>query len=245
MSINVSIEFGVHNLKEISKDELNQILDDHYLWLKDHKDGKRADLRGRCLESFDLSGKDLSQADLRGASFRKCNLKGVDFTKADLRDADLTMANLTVAKLDYADLRDADIPHAHLDEVSAEKARFVGCLLWDTSFLNAKLIHADFYLTRLCDCSFYQADLTGADLFWTDIDDADFTEANLTDVHLVGAANSFWATFDRAIMTVPIITSITMTQFRINTHREREPFEELLFPLSVLDITVFSISHLY
>ena len=61
-----------------AKEELNEILRKHALWLCGDPDGERAD----------LSGADLSGADLRWANLYW----------ADLRWADLTRANLTGAK---------------------------------------------------------------------------------------------------------------------------------------------------
>ena len=59
----------------MNKNELNEILENHYAWLvSDYKNGSRANLR-----NADLRGADLRDADLRGASLRG----------ADLRDADL------------------------------------------------------------------------------------------------------------------------------------------------------------
>ena len=57
----------------MNKNELQIILDDHLKWLKNRREGIRANLRG---------------ADLRGAYLRG----------ADLREADLTRADLTRAK---------------------------------------------------------------------------------------------------------------------------------------------------
>ena len=80
-------------LRTISKQELDKIIDNHKKWLKSGGDeGERANLRSADLRSADLRYADLSSADLRCA----------DLSCADLRSADLRSANLRSADLDYS-----------------------------------------------------------------------------------------------------------------------------------------------
>ena len=51
--------------KEMTKSELNEILEKHRKWLNDEEGGERADLSGANLSGADLSWADLSGADLR------------------------------------------------------------------------------------------------------------------------------------------------------------------------------------
>ena len=53
-------------MKNISKEELNEILQKHKMWLNNDKGGERADLRGIDLKNADLRFTDLRIADLRG-----------------------------------------------------------------------------------------------------------------------------------------------------------------------------------
>ena len=70
-------------LRTISKQELDKIIDNHKKWLKSGGDeGERANLRS---------------ADLRSADLRSANLRS-----ADLRSANLSSANLSYANLDYS-----------------------------------------------------------------------------------------------------------------------------------------------
>ena len=70
-------------MKNITKKELDSILNEHKMWLRNDPEGERAD----------LTGADLVRADLRGA-----NLYGADLREADLTGADLTGADLTGAR---------------------------------------------------------------------------------------------------------------------------------------------------
>jgi hypothetical protein len=92
----------------MKQEELNQILNEHKLWLR-REGGKRADLSGAYLSGADLRSADLRSADLSGA-----NLSGADLSGADLRSADLSGANLRSADLRSADLRSADLSGAYL-----------------------------------------------------------------------------------------------------------------------------------
>ena len=71
---------------EISKDELQDILENHKHWLNRDCNGwesmranlREADLRGVDLRGTDLRGTDLRGADLREADLREADLRGVD-----------------------------------------------------------------------------------------------------------------------------------------------------------------------
>ena len=80
-------------LRNISKEELNKIIDNHKKWLQSGgEEGERADLSSANLRYADLSYADLSYADLSSA----------DLSYANLRSADLSYANLRYADLDFS-----------------------------------------------------------------------------------------------------------------------------------------------
>ena len=67
------------SFRSISRDELNNILKKHTMWLDNEPGGERADLR---------------EADLREADLSRANLIGANLSLADLREADLYKAKL-------------------------------------------------------------------------------------------------------------------------------------------------------
>ena len=67
---------------------LKEILRKHALWLKNEKDGERANLDGANLRGADLQG-----ANLRGANLRWANLREADLRGADLREANLDFSS--------------------------------------------------------------------------------------------------------------------------------------------------------
>ena len=87
-------------IMEMTQRELNEIIENHELWMMGVEEGIRADLR--C-------------ADLRCADLRCVDLNGVILNGADLRCADLRGAYLPV-DLKGTDLRNADLRGAYLPE---------------------------------------------------------------------------------------------------------------------------------
>ena len=113
----------------MTRDELNSALEQHALWLRDCKGGKRANLRYADLRGANLRKADLRDADMRdanllgaelhgaylwGASLRGSDLRGASLRGADLRDADMRDADLREADMRDADLREADLRGANL-----------------------------------------------------------------------------------------------------------------------------------
>ena len=144
-------------MKNISIEELNEILQKHEMWLKGEEGGERADLI-----NVDLRGVDLSNINLNGA-----DLKCADLSGADLRNANLMNANLWYTNLSYADLRYADLWNINLSESDLNNAN-----LRDTNLRGANLSYTNLSYT----------DLRGADLRY-----ADLNNANLWDANLIGA----------------------------------------------------------
>ena len=86
-------------MRNISKEELNEILQKHKMWLNNDKGGERADLRFADLRSIHLRFADLRFADLRGTDLKNADLRGADLSDANLRGADLRGADLRFADL--------------------------------------------------------------------------------------------------------------------------------------------------
>ena len=80
---------------------LNEILEQHALWIKDSSQGKKADLREADLQWANLQWANLQWADLRGADLRGANLQWANLRGANLRGANLQWANLQDMKINY------------------------------------------------------------------------------------------------------------------------------------------------
>ena len=125
-------------MRNITKEDLNEILRKHELWLKGKYGGERAnlsraDLSGADLCRADLIEADLREADLSGADLREANLLEADLRGANLLEADLRGANLRGANLHGADLKEADLGGVKVNSRTAffhlqcpEEGNFIG-----------------------------------------------------------------------------------------------------------------------
>ena len=149
----------------MNANELKSILEQHNLWLEDHRKGERADLRDADLRGAGLSGANLRDADLRGADLRDADLRDADLSGAnlrgaDLRDADLSGANLKGADLRYADLRGAGLRGAGLDYSVLP----LWCGSLSANFDDRQLIQIAYHLVRAGLCSSNASTETKAEL---------------------------------------------------------------------------------
>ena len=179
-------------MRTISKEELEQILENHKEWIRDDRfesDEKYADLR-----DTDLCGAILRNVDLREANLRRTNLKGADlsesdFSRADLSDADLSDADLSEtclsearlggANLRKANLREANLYSAHLHKANLIGADLSGARLCRAGLMGAILSGANLFGANLHCANLIGADLRGAELFGADLTGADLSKAIL------------------------------------------------------------------
>ena len=126
-------------MKNISVEELNEILEKHEIWLRGEEGGERADLWDTDLRGFDLIDINLSGADLRNSDLGDANLMYADLKYADLKYTDLSYTNLSDADLRGADLRGANLMGADLSDTDISDADLRGTNLWDTDLSNTNL----------------------------------------------------------------------------------------------------------
>jgi len=101
--------------REITKGDLDKILQAHILWVRTFgREGQRADLHRAELSESDLSGAILNKANLSGANLVLANLSNALLISANLSVANLSHANLTGAYLLWADMTGASLEEANL-----------------------------------------------------------------------------------------------------------------------------------
>ena len=137
-------------MRNISQEELKEILKKHEMWLKDEEGGERANLSYVDLKCVDLSYTNLRAANLMGINLSDSNLHNADLTCANLRvanltDADLTNVDLTCANLEGTNLTDADLRNANLKYTNLRctdltSANLENVDLWNANLRNAKLV---------------------------------------------------------------------------------------------------------
>lgn len=145
-------------MKKISREELNEMLVQHELWLN-NEGGEQLNL-----EDVDLNNADLRNADLRNANLKYANLECVNLMNANLecaslecaslRNANLECANLECASLEcanleYANLTNTNLEYAHLRSANLEYAKLRYAKLRYANLRNADLRYADLGRTNL------------------------------------------------------------------------------------------------
>ena len=143
-------------LRKITQEELNKIIDDHQHWLKKDCEGwekMRADL-----SHMDLSyGVDLSYTNLSHANLSNANLIDANLSDTNLSYACLKGVNLSYANLSYACLRGVNLSYA--------------CL----RYVNLRYVN-------LGHTNLSYADLSYANLNYACLRGADLSDANLSEV---------------------------------------------------------------
>jgi uncharacterized protein YjbI with pentapeptide repeats len=160
-------------MKKISKEELNEMLVKHELWLK-NEGGEQLNL-----ENVDLSDANLSDANLRNANLRNANLNNANLRNADLEYADLINANLGYADLRNTDLRNTDLEYADLEYADLENANLINANLRKANLEYANLNNANLGYADLECADLRNANLSCANLRYTDLRNADLINADL------------------------------------------------------------------
>ena len=164
----------MNDYKEIKKEELENMIHLHELWLDGTKGGQRADFSNMNLSKLDLSKLNLSRAIFKGAvliktSLIKTDLEGAQFTNCNLNEADLSYANV-----DWADFRKANLDKANLYQTSFQRTNFC-----NASLIEANLLFANLYKTTIADANLNSAILFGANLSSADLSDSNLNKADI------------------------------------------------------------------
>ncbi len=109
-------------MRDITKEQLSEILEKHRLWLRDDEGGERADLSGSDLRGSNLSYSDLRGSDLRGSNLRYSNLRGSNLSDSNLsgsnlRGSNLRGSNLSYSNLSCSNLSDSDLRGSNLRDI--------------------------------------------------------------------------------------------------------------------------------
>lgn len=127
-------------MKELTPEQLKDILAKHEKWLRDEKGGQMADF-----SNANLSFADLRHANLRDANFRNANLSGANLRYAILRNANLINANLNRALLNGADLSCACLHRADLIGAILDEAVLRCAYLVDANLNNVDMNFNTFF----------------------------------------------------------------------------------------------------
>ena len=157
-------------LRKITQEELNVILENHKHWLI----------------TLGMKGNyaDLSYTDLTGSDLREANLKD-----ADLSCACLNCANLEGVNLRHANLSGANLYGANLAGTNLYGANLYGTNLSGANLSYAYLPHADLIRANLKRATLFRTNLHGANLTCADLEGVDLGAANFAKINLSNVKN--------------------------------------------------------
>ena len=144
--------------RQVSPDEVRQILSDHDLWVKtNHESGQQADFTNCDLRGFDFCSPNeihpfhsmiFRGADLSGVSMERLHFKDCDFTGAKMNqvailkvcfeNCDLSKANLSLARISTTLMLDNQFY-----ETRFSKSKFIACEFEGNAFHKASLDNID------------------------------------------------------------------------------------------------------
>lgn len=220
---------GLYKGKKISEEQLENILADHYRWLKSGKrqyNHGRADLCGADLSGLNLQGANLSYAILNRANLSQsiliskigfppttlegANLQGANLTQANLYGAILENADLTSANLHKANLAYSKCKHAIFSGANLEEANLEGAFMEEASLINANLQKANLLGAHLRNASLMKADMKNAHINYAVMDNANFFRADLSDIEAVHTK------FNKAKLTEAILKRAKLNLAEMN-----------------------------
>ncbi|HEX4193970.1 MAG TPA: pentapeptide repeat-containing protein, partial [Stellaceae bacterium] len=178
---------GLGELRQLTPQELRQILQLHELYLAREAAGRRAVLAYYDLSSADLSEHDLSGADLTGARLHRAILKNTVLRQAKMSTADLRAANLNGADLSGADLRSSCLRGAQLNNAKLPEANMSKVAPVRLDQIEAGRAADDTPRTDLSSIEAHDCDFSGANLNGAAFIRADLTDAILSNTDLCGA----------------------------------------------------------
>ena len=201
MSLNVYMGMIRVATDKVEDNVIESMIENHEKWLKDKKEGKRADFSDLELEGYDFGGKDLSSAIFEDAYLRKASFAGTKLVKANMRGVTGLETDFTEADLSYADISCANVCHSNFEKATLRGANMSDSCLWDNNMKGVNAEAVNFTASQLCDCNFEDADLSAAILLMADLDYAHFDKALCENTFIMYTSNTSWASFEGTDLT--------------------------------------------
>lgn len=127
-------------MKEISQEELNNLLDNHELWLKNPSNDKNRLI----LENYDLSFLEIKNRDLSRASFNKCNMNDMR-----IQNCDLSYTGLYSNKMNNITFSICNFNKTKIYSNDLLRGLFTNCTLTNVRLVNTNLAKAEIRKCKL------------------------------------------------------------------------------------------------
>lgn len=163
-----------------TREDVMQILEQHWKWLENPKEGEQAKFNDVDFEKIEI---DFSGMDLRKVYFRECKFYDMNFTKANLSKSQFISCNLSSANFENANMNRVTVQRCGCDETKFAKANLNAALLLNQSFRTCDFRQTNFGNVCLrhswferCNCAESQMEIGCALL--TQMIECDLTNAN-------------------------------------------------------------------
>lgn len=117
-------------MKKISQEELNNLLDNHELWLKNPSNDKNRLI----LRNYNLSFLEIKNRDLSDALFYKCNMYNMK-----IQNCDLSSTRLFNNKMNCIMFYICNLNKTKIDSNNLLRGAFVNCILTNVQLVNTVL----------------------------------------------------------------------------------------------------------
>lgn len=145
-------EMSMEKKRVVSKDELDQLLNNHFMESRSGRGAKTLDLSNCIISNYvfkgDLSAVSFDHADLRYCEFRMTKAEQVSF-----QDAVLTGCKMTQAEFEHCSFNNADIRAAKVANSMFRGSSFNTADMRQCSIQNSVFYHTSFTDTRMRELS--------------------------------------------------------------------------------------------
>jgi len=123
----------------ISQTILNEMIEQHQLWLEDPATGKQFDLRNERINELDFQEGNLSKAFILGCDIKECCLKNVNFTEA---------------QIGFTAISKCKMQNINFQQASLSSVRFMNNEIGSSSFYGSTNLGGVFYKNNLESSNF-------------------------------------------------------------------------------------------
>ena len=125
--------------KNLSEEELIQIVEKHEKWLQGEKDGERAEFSQVSIHDIRIEGE-----NLEGAIFSDCSLRNVDFISSSLEQTRFSVVNF-----ENCIFQDSNFANTIFEDVFFTGIQFRGCSMTQMSMRFSDMLDANFLRCKL------------------------------------------------------------------------------------------------
>ena len=142
-------------MKKISQEELDNLLDNHELWLKNPSNDKNR----LNLENYDLSFLEIKNRDLSKALFDKCNMFDMK-----IQNCDLSYTGLYNSKMNGIMFYVCNLNETKIYSIDLSEGLFTNCTLTNIKLIDTNLAKAEIRNCKLTNIKLIDTNLSGAEI---------------------------------------------------------------------------------